>query len=254
LRLFTLGDSHSLFTFAGVAEARIHYLGPVTMHRAARDGIATLVPDYLTLSANDIIVLCFGEIDCRVHIAKHAKLNNRSTLDEVDALTERYLKAVASFGSSTSAKVCLCCVPPFAADALHLEHYPSKEHCTADAKLIRERMNGNLANAGFPFVDYYHYVALPDGSFKSDMSDGICHLDSRRSEPVLKALESLLSVKFSRREPPWPKPFSLAERRPPSRATQIGKALEKMLRQLISAAPGGNGLRTLYRKMRSKRR
>lgn len=103
-----------MFNFGGVAEAKIYRAPGVPMHRAARDGLASLVPSNCYPGTNDILVLSLGEIESQAQIPKHARLNGRSTLEEVDAFCDRLallrksLKADRSLFSSflrTSAKV-----------------------------------------------------------------------------------------------------------------------------------------------------
>lgn len=253
MRLLSLGDSHAMYTFAGVAEAKLYWIGPVTMHRAARDGIRSLVPDFLKLTAEDTIIFCFGEIDCRAHIRKQVTRNNSDSMAEVDLLTSRYAQALAAFQKTTKAKLALSCVPPFVVEHLEHELYETRDECQADAKRIRERMNQNLSDLGYSFVDYYADVVQPDGAFKPEFTDGICHLDSRRSRPVIKALERLFPVKFTHRDPPWPHPRALVERAPPEpRMRTIGRDVERFLKVSFLKVPGAARFRQLLKSKLSR--
>ena len=111
--LHILGDSHGLFNFAGVAGATIHFHSGVTMHRAARDGIRSLLPRFFRLRSDDALVLVFGEVDCRAHIPRLSKKHGRSSLEETDALCARFAAAVHDFKGTTTATVATCSVVPF---------------------------------------------------------------------------------------------------------------------------------------------
>jgi hypothetical protein len=253
LNLVTLGDSHSLYSFAGIAEARIYWRGPVTMHRAARDGIRSLIPKYLKLSSSDTIILCLGEIDCRVHVAKQAKAQGLSVIQVVDELADRFSVALAKFRRSTRGQVALSCVPPYVPASLESDAPGFVPLSAVEARAVRQRMNERLSQMGVPFVDFYWEVALPDGAFRPGMSDAVCHIDPRCSAPVRNALAIAFGVQFSHRDPPWPNPKPLAERPPQTLMRKTGKATERILKIMIAAAPGGRSLQTLFRKMRSKR-
>ncbi|MDH4985233.1 SGNH/GDSL hydrolase family protein [Aminobacter anthyllidis] len=210
MTLMTLGDSHSLFSFAGVSNARIFWRGPVTMHRAARDGIASLVPKNCRPEVGDVLILSFGEIDSRTHIPRLARANGRPTSEEADLLLDRFEQALLHFRASCPAIVALSCIVPFNPAFLEPQWYGSDEECRVNVKDIRDRMNARMAAMGVPFIDFRAGYSLPDGSIAPAFSDDNVHIDARHSEPVLAALHAALPGDFSFREPPWP-PHPLAE-------------------------------------------
>ncbi|WP_432283796.1 SGNH/GDSL hydrolase family protein [Aminobacter sp. BA135] len=210
MTLMTLGDSHSLFSFAGVADAKIYWRGPITMHRAARDGIASLVPKNCRPKAGDVLILSFGEIDSRTHIPRLARANTRPTSEETDLLLDRFEQALLRFRARCPAIVALSCIVPFNPAFLEPQWYGSDEECRVDVKAIRDRMNARMAAMDVPFVDFRAGYALPDGSIAAAFSDDNVHIDARHSEPVLAALRAALPGDFSFREPPWP-PHPLAQ-------------------------------------------
>ncbi|NKI61785.1 hypothetical protein HCG46_26155 [Labrenzia sp. PO1] len=210
-RLIALGDSHALYNFAGVAEAKIFWLGPVTMHRAARDGIRVLIPKNCRPKKGDFFVLSFGEIDCRVHVKKQAVLKKTNTIEEVDNLCARFEAALTEFKVTCRANICLMSIGPFNPEFLDCSAYDSPEECRQDAKAIRDRINQRLSKMGGPFIDYRDAFSNADGSIKSDMSDGNVHIDHRISDPILTALGLATGVAYTSRIPPWPYPRSLNE-------------------------------------------
>lgn len=211
MTLMTLGDSHSLYSFAGVAEAKIYWRGPVTMHRAARDGISSLVPKNCRPINSDVLVLSFGEIDSRTHVARVARQNGRSSMDEADALCDRFQLALDRFKAKCPARLALACIGPFNPAYLEYEGYETEDACRADVKAIRNRMNVRMAAMGVAFVDFRAGYSNPDGSIIPAFSDDNVHIDPRHSEPVLAALRTTVGGQFNLRQPPWP-PNSLAEK------------------------------------------
>ncbi|CAN7625275.1 SGNH/GDSL hydrolase family protein [Aminobacter sp. LjRoot7] len=207
----TLGDSHSLYSFAGVAEAKIYWRGPVTMHRAARDGIASLLPKNCRPKAGDVLILSLGEIDSRVHVPRIARLNARSSLEEAEALLGRFEVALKHFRAKCPATVALASLVPFNPAYLEYDGYENAEACRADTKAVRDRMNARMASMGVPFVDFHDGYANADGSIQPRFSDNNVHIDPRHSEPVLAALRETFGREFTSRQPPWP-PDSLAEK------------------------------------------
>jgi hypothetical protein len=209
--LIALGDSHALYNFAGVADAKIFWLGPVTMHRAARDGIRVLIPKNCRPNKGDFFVLSFGEIDCRAHVKRQSVLKETDTIEEVDNLCARFEAALTEFKATCRANICLMSVGPYNPEFLDCSAYDSPEECRQDAKAIRDRINQRLSQMGYPFIDYRDAFSNADGSIKSDMSDGNVHIDHRLSEPILTALNLVTGVSYASRIPPWPYPRSLNE-------------------------------------------
>jgi hypothetical protein len=211
MTLITLGDSHSLYSFAGIREARIYWRGPVTMHRAARDGIASLIPKNCRPIDGDVVVLSFGEIDSRVHVARIGRENGRTSIEEADALCDRFQMALDRFKATCPARVAIACIGPFNPAYLEYNGYENEAACRADVKVIRDRMNDRMAKMGVAFVDFRDGYSNPDGSIIPSLSDNNVHIDPRNSEPVLAALKQAVGGQFSLRQPPWP-PDSLAEK------------------------------------------
>lgn len=208
--LFTLGDSHSLWNFAGVDGAKIFWRGPITMHRAARDGIKILVPRNCKPKSGDILVLSFGDIDCRAHIAKQAAAQGTTTEVQVDLLCDRFEVAVERFRKRCRATLAISCILPPARVGLPIEYYPSEEACFEDAKAIRERMNHRLSRIA-PLIDFREYFTDGAGALKLCVSDTGIHIDSRNAQPVADALNDAFHVSFRTIVPTWPNVKQMAQ-------------------------------------------
>ncbi|SCX02634.1 hypothetical protein [Agrobacterium rosae] len=208
--LFTLGDSHSLWNFAGVEGAKIFWRGPITMHRAARDGIKTLIPKNCRPKSGDILVLSLGDIDCRAHVAKQAAAQATTTRVQVDLLCDRFEIAVATLRKHCPATLAISCILPPARVGLPVEYYPSEEDCFEDAKAIRDWMNHRLSRIA-PLIDFREYFTDADGALKLCVSDTGVHIDSRNAQPVADAINKVFNTSFTTIVPSWPNVKQMAQ-------------------------------------------
>ena len=251
LALLVLGDSHTIFNFGGVAEAKIYHVPGVTMHRAARDGLASLVPSNCHPKANDILILSLGEIDSRAQVPKHARLNGRSTLEEVDALCDRFAVALSEFRKNCQATVAICCIIPFNPYTLAHQYYEDSEAASADARIIRHRMNERLKGMGAPFIDIRKAFSNPDGTLIPSKSDATLHLDPRISAPIIAELENAFGVTFTHMNPPWPNAFPRAEATKAEMRRKARKELERAIKSVFLLLPGTARLRLALKAKRA---
>lgn len=180
------------------------------MHRAARDGISSLVPKNCRPVKGDILILSFGDIDCRAHIAKQAHQQGTSTATQVDLLTARIGHEISRFEKKCEATLAFCCILPPNHIDLPCEFYGSKDECLEDAKLIRDRMNNNLKHI-LPLIDFRSHFTDQDGLLDVHRSDKSVHIDSREAAPIAKALNSFFGTTYTTVSPPWPNPSPAAQ-------------------------------------------
>jgi len=231
MSLLTLGDSHALFCYAGVAGARIFWRGPVTMHRAARDGLRSIVPGNCRPKADDVLVLSFGEIDCRVHIPRIASLKQTCTKQETLALCDRFGDAVNSFSKKCPSRLAISCIIPPPKTGLATEFYRDENECFEDAIAIRETMNARLSQIA-QLVDFRSSFMDSTGQLNPEMCDGYVHIDSRCSRPVVDALNLAMDTSYALIEPLWPHPFPMAQ---PPYISPIKRARRKVKHVLLSS-------------------
>lgn len=231
MTLLTLGDSHALFCYAGVADARIFWRGPITMHRVARDGIRSIVPGNCNPQENDVLVLSFGEIDCRVHIPKIASAKQTTTKFETLALCDRFERSFTAFTAKSRSRVALSCIIPPAPVGFATEFYRSEEECIEDAIVIRDMMNHRLSQMA-PLIDFRKNFVADDGKLSADRWDGSVHIDSRVSQPVVDAINKVMNTDYTATVPVWPHPFPMAQ---PPYISPIRAARRKIKRFVLSS-------------------
>ncbi|MGR6466206.1 hypothetical protein [Rhizobium sp. PAMB 3182] len=204
MRLLILGDSHSIYSFAGIAEAKIYHCGPVTMHRAARDGIWSLLPKNCRLRNDDILILSLGEIDSRMHVKSQALRRGLPIEVVVDDLCNRFSHTLKEFRKECTTVVSLSCIIPFNP---RFELYGTEDDIDTritEERIIRDRMNMLMSEMGVPFIDFRSHFSNRNGSLITEMGDGACHIDTRQSKPVSEAVNSTLGIKTTFVAPAWP--------------------------------------------------
>jgi lysophospholipase L1-like esterase len=108
-----IGDSHASF-FSGrndmqpewpgraknaIPLFRAYRLGPVVAYNLCKTGTTTQGREKLFavlsgIPEKSIILLCFGEIDCRVHMIRQAELQNRDVLEIANECANRYFSVI----------------------------------------------------------------------------------------------------------------------------------------------------------------
>ena len=75
MQIHTFGDSHSYSGWERIKNIKIniHHLGPILAYSFGRDGLSrnNIANSCFNVNENDIVIFCFGEIDCRGHVHKH---------------------------------------------------------------------------------------------------------------------------------------------------------------------------------------
>ncbi len=178
--IYVFGDSHAHYTFARCADVTTFWLGPRTMHRVGRDG-ASFVPHLVTPKPDDAVVLVFGEIDVRCHIARIARIQGRPIEYIIGELVDRYVvrtRATFEHFGLRSRIFMLGAPPPMDPITPNPDlpvHGPLSERIA-----IRRMLNAVLEVHTKAFdITYVPIPALyeePDGSLRKRLSDGHAHI------------------------------------------------------------------------------
>ena len=73
--IHTIGDSHSSFGWKTINNVKIHHIGAKLCYSFGKKGF----DDYNILQeieCGEVVVFCFGEVDCRCHIIKQITKEN----------------------------------------------------------------------------------------------------------------------------------------------------------------------------------
>jgi hypothetical protein len=185
--IHTIGDSHSMFGWKDIKEfsIKINHIGPKLMHTFSRDREKTVSPFiYQSVSKSDMLVYCFGEIDCRCHIAKHIT-SDVSYITIIDRLTSLYLDTVqymsARYLPEGAKSAIYSVVPPIRKlDGVNNTEYPFLGN-DLDRLYYHQYMNSRLRSLcrenNIIFFDITGKYEDSEGYLIPEKSDRICHIN-----------------------------------------------------------------------------
>lgn len=138
-----IGDSHASF-FSGCNEMqpewpgqakntiplfRAYRLGPVVAYNLCKAGTKTQGREKLFailagIPQNSIVLLCFGEIDCRVHMIRQAEKQNRDVVEIAEECAQRYFLVIKEIQRNFDVIVWNV-IPSSRKDEIHNMEFPS---------------------------------------------------------------------------------------------------------------------------------
>jgi len=190
-----IGDSHAEMTFAGIPGVVTHHLGPRTMYRAGRPGDELLVEAArgIPLTVDDVVILCFGEIDCRCHVHVQAALPGRSLDEVVQTLADRYLDRVVSLDVHGARVGVLSATPPTtAARTAGNPDFPvagTDAQRAAYTRQLNLRLQVGCSRRGLLYVDTHSQYQDENGMLDVALADWNVHIkDTQRVEEVLRRM------------------------------------------------------------------
>ena len=100
MNIHTFGDSdsskqHSHWGYHNMSIIKDHHLGPKLMYSFATKTfeVCNIKTECYGVKENDIVIFCFGEIDCRCHVHKHINSQN-SYQSIITQLVDKYFAAI----------------------------------------------------------------------------------------------------------------------------------------------------------------
>ncbi len=187
--LHAIGDSHCRLFWDLTDRGRVHWLGPMLMHRVARDGLRGLraAREWLgvrgetsdrdwvaTIEPGATVAWCFGEIDVRCHLAERVAEGGGSILL---SLTGEFLAVVEEFSSKTKTRPAILSVTP-ATESRNAE-YPCRGALSdrrAITALLNDALRVRCPDFGAVFADVFAEVSTPDGGIRRGLTQDGLHL------------------------------------------------------------------------------
>ena len=165
--IHTIGDSHSQSGWG--TDVNQHWLKDKLCYSVGRDGI-----DISTYGINegDIVIFCFGEIDCRCHVHKH---------QNIDFIIKKYFEAINNL-SLKNIKICIYNVPPPCKkndDTYDDPNYPflgTNEERKGYYLYFNKKLKETCEEYGYIFFDIYDKYTDENGFLNKEMSDGHVHI------------------------------------------------------------------------------
>jgi hypothetical protein len=178
------GDSHANRSFRNLKlnYNDFHYTS-ITMFRIGRDNvIINFVKDYI--KKGDIIVLSYGEVDCRCHIQRQINLGiNEDTV--INDLVYNYFRTLKN-NITMDAKVIIVGVIPttnqYEYERIYgpiLHEFPfvgTDESRVRFTKKVNKLLEELSIKNNYIYFNPYAYYETPDGTLKRELSDTNVHL------------------------------------------------------------------------------
>lgn len=179
LTIHTFGDSHSIFPWKDInikgVEIKCNHLGPRLMYSIGRDGFD--ISNY-GINEQDIIIFCFGEIDCRRHVYKY-KENYKQN---IDMMVANYFKMIDSNKERfPNIRICIYnVIPPVRKKDAPVNPLFPHSGTDAERKAYVEYANMKLReyckNKGYTFFDIYNAYIDKYGFLNNKFKDGSVHI------------------------------------------------------------------------------
>jgi hypothetical protein len=179
------GDSHSKLNFRNLKLPNInHSVNSITMFRIGRDNII-IGFDKNTIQKKDIIIICYGEIDCRCHIQKQINLGKNED-DIINELVNSYIRTIKNNTNDLDIKIIIVGVIPPTKQTDYEKNYGPILHefpfVGTDDERVRytQKVNTLLEELStmnnFIYFNPYSFYTRSDGTLKHELSDTIVHI------------------------------------------------------------------------------
>ena len=210
MNIHTIGDSHSKYGWNKIDDVMVHHIGPKLCYSIGRDkpimvhGSLPLesdgysVPPWKQIVKDDMVIFCFGEIDCRCHIGKYVITSGSSHIsgsvssstqfvekthkDVIDEIVEPYFEALKLNEQAMSGiKIVVYNVPP---PCKQYEQHPMETFpfvgTDDERKTYHEYFNSALSKKckeyGYAFFNVYDRYKDDEGFIEKNFSDGGVHI------------------------------------------------------------------------------
>jgi hypothetical protein len=183
--IYIYGDSHANACFRNLQLDNINcYESSITMHRIGRDNVIIHFNHDDVLYKNNIIVVVYGEVDCRCHIHKQI-IKGRNEDDIIHDLVTSYIRTIKNNVDNTSKVIIVGVIPPTKRHDFEILHGPITHHLPfmgTDEERVRytNKVNTLLENLStihnFIYFNPYSYYTRSDGTLNYELSDLNVHI------------------------------------------------------------------------------
>ena len=199
--IHVIGDSH-VVPFRGSMPFLAHHLGAATAYNLNKKNSTTKSNEKLfkvidKLGKKDIMMLSFGEIDCRIHIYYQYKKSN-----EIHSISELIERTISNYGEvmeqlkERRVNFCVYCVSP-ATDVGNEYKYPfygTAEVRSQINRMFNEKLRAFCQNNGYKFIDIYDRVADKYGLMLKEYAGDEIHLNKKAVRLVKSELRDKMGI------------------------------------------------------------
>ena len=183
--IYIYGDSHTVYSFKDLTLPSMNLSSvSVTMFRIGRDNIIINFNKDI-IQNGDIIILSYGEIDCRCHIQRQINLGKHED-DIIDELVNNYIRTIQNNTIDMDVKIIIVGVitPTKQCDyeKIHgpiLHDFPfigSDEDRVRYTNKVNKLLQELSDHNNYIYFNPYYYYTRPDGTLKHELSDKTVHL------------------------------------------------------------------------------
>jgi len=183
--IYIYGDSHAHFSFKNLKlEYTDLYCPAITMFRIGRDNIIINFDKNRTTSENDMIIISYGEIDCRCHIQRQIN-NGKDEDDVINELVDKYFLTIINNIVGKSKIIIVAVIPPTKrndCEKIHgpiLHEYPfvgKDEDRVRYTNKVNNKLEEYSNKNNYIYFNPYAYYTREDGTLKHELSDTNVHL------------------------------------------------------------------------------
>lgn len=198
--IHVIGDSHA-DVFRGSMPFQAHRLGAATAYNLIKKSNSTNSNEQLfnvidKVRKKDIVMLCFGEIDCRIHIYyQHKKSNEKYSIGElIDRTILNYGQVMAQL-KDLGVDFCVYCVSPATkvGNQYNYPFYGAPDVRSEITRTYNERLKVFCESNGYRFIDIYEKVSDKDGFMLQEYALDAIHLNKR----VVSLVRAEIKRKFA---------------------------------------------------------
>lgn len=140
------------------------------------------------------VIMCFGEIDCRVHLVKQSEKQNRPLKNVVVECVDRYFGVLKEIKKDF--KVIAWAVIPSTPSEIILDprypHFGTNMERNAASKFFNERLALLCQKEGITFLSIFDKLVNPDGSTNDRFLVDKVHLSQKAMPLTIKQLGKIL--------------------------------------------------------------
>ncbi|MBM3156592.1 MAG: SGNH/GDSL hydrolase family protein [Chloroflexi bacterium] len=196
--IHVIGDSH-VIPFRGSMPFLAHHLGAATAYNLIKKNSSTrsnekLFKIVVKLDRKDMVVLLFGEIDCRIHIYyQHKKSDGKHSIDQlIDRTISNYGEVMAQL-KQHGVNFCVHSISP-ATEVGNEYKYPfygTPEIRSQINRMFNEKLKSFCDKNVYPFIDIYDRVADKNGLMLREYSGDDIHLNKKAVKLVRAELRKV---------------------------------------------------------------
>jgi hypothetical protein len=196
-----IGDSHSK-TFKGSRPFVVHHIGAATAHNLKKKNNSTksnekLFDEIDRIRGRDILLLVFGEIDCRIHAYYQFRKNEgEQTISQIlDMTISNYgdvMREIRELGMAP----CICSVAPATTvgNEYNFLFYASPEVRCEITRMFNEKLAVFCRENGYTYIDIYSRVCDESGLMLPEYAEDKIHLNSRAVSIAKAELRDKLGI------------------------------------------------------------